>query len=314
MNKRETMLSLLSAEGVPDYTPAAFFLHFDPTFHAGRAAVDKHLEYFRYTGMDLVKIQYEKNYPPVETIRRPVDWRDMPSYDDEFYREPWDVVAGLVESAGHDAVVVVTLYSPFMLACQAAGRDTVLAHLREAPDEVRRGLETITESWLRFVRGCVDRGVDGFYASTQGGERNGLGTDELFDRVVKPADLAIMREIDATCRFNILHVCDYHGPYDDIARYTEYPGHVVSYPSEVGGRPVPPTDAARLFRRPVMGGLDRHGVLATGTPEAVRSAAREVLADAPERFVLGADCTVPSDTSWDNLRAAIDTAHTRTFA
>lgn len=314
MNKRDTMLALVSAEGSPEYTPAAFFLHFDPTHHAGQAAVEKHLEYFRYTGMDLVKIQYEKNYPPVETITRPADWRGMPSYDDEFYREPWDVVAGLVEAAGNEALVVVTLYSPFMLACQTAGRDTVLAHLREAPDEVRRGLDTITESWLRFVRGCVERGVDGFYASTQGGERNGLGADELFDRIVKPADLEIMREIDAACRFNILHVCDYHGPYDDIARYTEYPGHVVSYPSEVGGRHVSPTDASRLFRRPVMGGMDRHGILAGGTPEAVRSAAAGVLAEAPERFILGADCTVPSDTSWDNLKAAIDTAHARSLS
>jgi len=35
-----------------------------------------------------------------------------------------------------------------------------------------------------------------------------------------------------------------------------------------------------------------------------------VLAQAPERFVLAADCTVPGDTPWENLRTAIETAHT----
>ena len=35
----------------------------------------------------------------------------------------------------------------------------------------------------------------------------------------------------------------------------------------------------------------------------------EVLRQAPDRFVLGADCTVPGDIDWDNLRTAIDTAH-----
>ena len=37
--------------------PAAFFLHFDQAYHRGRAAVDKHLEFFRATGMDIVKSQ-----------------------------------------------------------------------------------------------------------------------------------------------------------------------------------------------------------------------------------------------------------------
>jgi hypothetical protein len=30
---------------------------------------------------------------------------------------------------------------------------------------------------------------------------------------------------------------------------------------------------------------------------------------APDRFILAADCTVPGDTPWENLRAAIEEAH-----
>ena len=58
-----------------------------------------------------------------------------------------------------------------------------------------------------------------------------------------------------------------------------------------------------------MGGLDRKGVLATGTEEQVRTAARAALASGPDGFMLGADCTVPPNTPWENLRAAIDEAH-----
>jgi hypothetical protein len=36
---------------------------------------------------------------------------------------------------------------------------------------------------------------------------------------------------------------------------------------------------------------------------------REVLHDAPDRTILGADCTVPSDIDWDNIRTAISAAH-----
>jgi hypothetical protein len=55
--------------------------------------------------------------------------------------------------------------------------------------------------------------------------------------------------------------------------------------------------------------MDRKGALATGTEEQVRQAARQALLDAPERLILGADCTVPGGTPWVNLRAAIDEAH-----
>jgi uroporphyrinogen decarboxylase len=58
-----------------------------------------------------------------------------------------------------------------------------------------------------------------------------------------------------------------------------------------------------------MGGIDRKGPLATGSEEDARRVAREVLAEAPDQFILGADCTVPGTTPWENLRAAIDEAH-----
>ena len=70
-----------------------------------------------------------------------------------------------------------------------------------------------------------------------------------------------------------------------------------------------PKEAAKLFGRPFMGGLERKAELSTGKPAAVRKAAEAVLAQAPDQFILGADCTVLADTPWENLKTAIDTAH-----
>ena len=64
-----------------------------------------------------------------------------------------------------------------------------------------------------------------------------------------------------------------------------------------------------MFGRPFMGGLERKGVIATGSRDQIRQTAQEVLAQAPDRFILAADCTVPSETPWENLKAAIDVAH-----
>jgi len=58
-----------------------------------------------------------------------------------------------------------------------------------------------------------------------------------------------------------------------------------------------------------MGGLERKGIIATGAPADVAQAAADALRQRADRFILGADCTIPGDTDWANLRAAIATAH-----
>jgi uroporphyrinogen decarboxylase len=308
MNKRDMMFSLL--DGSAPYIPAAFFLHFPPDFREGQAAIDKHLEYFRYTGMDFVKIQYEKPFPPLPSIQKPADWRNMPRYGRDFFAGQLAVIEGIVKAMKQEAVIVVTLYSPFMGAIHTVPDATFTAHWQQDPESVRRGMEIITESMLLFARECIKIGVDGFYHSTQGGE---TGCDPaLFEQIVKPTDLAVMNEINERCPFNILHVCDYRLPYDDFAPFLDYPGDVVNCPLEIGGKPITPQDAAHLFNRLYMGGLERKGVLATGTPDQVRQAAESVLKTAPDCFILAADCTVPSETPWDNLKAAIDAAHAHT--
>ncbi len=309
MNKREAVLGLL--EGRAPYTPAAFFLHFDPAHQRGQAAVAKHLEYFRYTGMDFVKIQYEQVFPARPEIVRPGDWAGMPRYGEDFYRDPWQIARGLVQAAGKEALVLMTLYSPFMCAGHTAGKERLAAHLCEDPEAVKRGMEIITDSLLTFVRGCMAAGVDGFYHSTQGGESDRFEGSPIFEDCIKPYDLALMQESESTCIFNILHICDYVGGYRDLTPFLDYPGHVVNCSLQLGERTISGKDVAERFGRPFMGGMDRHGVIATGSQAEVAAAAQAVLEAAPERFILGADCTVPGDTDWDHLKTAIEAAHAR---
>jgi len=309
MNRRDTVLGLLDPDKPQGTIPAAFFLHFEPSRHFGREAVDTHLAFVRATGMDLVKIQYERGFPRFPGIQRPADWNRMRFYGEKFFEPQLEVVEGTVKAVKAEAVVVVTLYSPFMCAGQAVGEDRLLEHLRENPGAVAKGMDVVTDSLMSFVKACVRLGVDGFYHSTQGGERHRLSDRTPFDEVVRPYDLAVMREAERSCPFNILHICDYVGEYDDLTRFRDYPGHVVSCPLKVGGRPLPPAEAYRFFDRPVMGGLDRHGVIATGSEAEIRAEVEAVLRDAPPRFILGADCTVPAETPWENLRTAIQAAH-----
>jgi uroporphyrinogen decarboxylase len=309
VNKRDEMLSLLDEKRALPYVPAAFFLHFGAQFHMGRAAVEKHMEYFHYTGMDFVKIQYEKSFPRLPDITKPEAWSKMPLYGRDFYDEQLQVVGDLVQAAKKEALVIVTLYSPFMCAGHTTSQATLTDHLNRDPEAVRRGLEVISDSLMIFVRACIELGVDGFYHSTQGGEAGQFQRKDTFERYIKPYDLRLMEEINQRCPFNILHICDYVMPYDDFSPFLDYPGQIVNSPLDLGDKTLTPSEAAQMFKRPFMGGLERKGELVTGKPEQIAELVEDVLSDAPDRFILGADCTVPSDTPWDNLKLAISTAH-----
>jgi uroporphyrinogen decarboxylase len=308
VNKRDTILNLINSTTPPDYVPAAFFMHFDHAYHQGQPAIDKHLEFFRYTGMDFIKIQYEQTLPPSPPIHKPEDWAHAPLYPEAFFEAPVRVAEELVKAAKSEALVIMTLYSPFMWAGQLAEDIDLAEHLRENPAAVKEGLEIMTENVLTLVRCCKGVGVDGFYASSQGGEAFRFTGTDIFQKYIKPTDLAVWAEIQ-TCPFNILHICDYDGGYDDLTPFLDYPGQVVNCSLKLGERTLSPKEVSQLFGRPFMGGLDRTGMIATGSLEAIRQAAASVLAEASDRFILAADCTVPSNTPWDHLKTAIDTAH-----
>jgi uroporphyrinogen decarboxylase len=311
MNKRERVLNLIDGGGTQGYVPAAFFLHFDPAYHQGQAAIDRHLEFFNFTGMDFVKIQYEQIQPPFAHIHQPRDWADVPLYGEDFFEAPIRVAEGLVNAAKDEALVIMTLYSPFMWAGHLAGPGILDSHLREDPEAVKKGLEIMVENVLNLVRGCKRAGIDGFYASSQGGEAFRFTGTDIFEQFIKPSDLAVWDEI-GSCTFNILHICDYVGGYEDLTPFLDYPGQVVNCSLKSGERTLTPTEASKIFGRPYMGGMERTGVIAAGGPEEIRAAAEGALANAPERFILGADCTVPGDTPWEHLRIAIEAAHRHT--
>lgn len=308
-NKRERILQWLEGKNEPGYTPAAFFLHFDDRHRTGSAAAKRHLEYFSYTDMDFVKIQYEQDIGPVDFLKKPSDWSKLNPKKLDFFEPQLETVREIVKATKKEALVVMTLYSPFMWAGQCASLPVLFRHMEEDPEAVKRGLNVLIESQLIFVRACMQIGVDGFYMSTQGSETGQFKDARIFRDYVKPADLVAMKEVTSKCPFNILHVCDYNAPYTSYDAVLDYPGQVVNCNPQLKENQLSWQEIHNMFKRPNMGGLDRHGILTTGTLEQIEQEVRRVLKDVPKQFILGADCTVPGDLDWSRLRHAISVAH-----
>jgi uroporphyrinogen decarboxylase len=185
----------------------------------------------------------------------------------------------------------------------------IIDHIKENPAKTKKGIEIITESLMIFVKECIKLGVDGFYHSTQGGESHTFNDSALFTECIKPYDLILMEEINRSCDFNILHVCDYHSGYDDLTPFLDYPGHIVNCSLDLGTRKLTGQEVSQMFGRPFMGGLDRLGTIFSGSRDEIKNAVETECRQKSAKFLLGADCTVPSEVDWDNLKTAIEVAH-----
>ena len=64
-----------------------------------------------------------------------------------------------------------------------------------------------------------------------------------------------------------------------------------------------------MFNRPYMGGLDKRGIIVSGSESEIKKAVKDLLSNASDKFILGADCTLPHDINWENIKTAISTAH-----
>jgi len=182
-------------------------------------------------------------------------------------------------------------------------------HLNEDPELVKKGLEIITESTLIFVKECIKLGVDGFFQTTQGGESKRFAHDSIFKDYIKPFDLIISQEMDANCQCNILHIHAGEGKYKDYSSFTEYPSHIINCEFELEDRMISTKELYEVFERPIMGGLSRNGIIVNGTKDEIINSVNKVISEAPEKFLLWANCTISGETSWDNVKVALDTAH-----
>ena len=81
----------------------------------------------------------------------------------------------------------------------------------------------------------------------------------------------------------------------------------------MGSREITAKEVSELFGRPFMGGMERTGVIASGREEEIERSVEDVLTQKPDKFILGADCTLPNEvgqeTLWANTKTAISAAH-----
>ncbi len=301
MNKIERVRAALAGEPV-DRVPASFWFHFPPDEAHGQASVQAHLRYYRESGVDFLKLMNEHPYQANVSITTPADWREVrpAPLSAPFYQGQLDEIKRIVDALGDECLVITTVFNPF-----ASGNDTsghsVTEHLKTNPDSVSQGLAAIADSLAEFAYACVDAGASGIYYSAQGGEQDRF-TEEMFLRHIKPHDLTVLNAIRNFGEFHLLHIC--RDPIR-LPLYADYPSHAVNWAATK--RNLDLKAGRSLFQRTVVGGMDDRGIMVHGSPDEIRAAVRGIIADiGATGFILGADCTLPTDVPVSNIRIAVE--------
>ena len=153
--------------------------------------------------------------------------------------------------------------------------------------------------------------MDGIYFSAQFGEP-GRFTDEEWAKLVQPSDLlALSAAEERSGKFNILHICGEpeYGFKTALNRFRDYPGSIVNWSVKDNG--VSLTEGKKLFKRPILGGLNNRGNILNGDDEAIRAEVNATIDGfGSASMMIGADCTIQGKgISLDRIKTAVEAAH-----
>jgi len=302
MDKIDRMKTVLDGK-IADRVPASFWFHFPKEKAHGKETVKAHLEYYRRVNLDFLKIMNEHPYRVDITIQHPSDWRKIKPapLSSDFYQAQLDEIKMITDQLGGECLTAITIFNPFSSGNHASGKK-VTEHLKMEPESVSIGLKTIAESLAVFSAACLDAGADGIYFSAQGGEADRFEEDE-FLQCIKPHDLTVLNAVKDQSNFNILHICRDKIRFE---HYVDYPGDIINW-AATAPHNISLTEGYHLFKRTILGGMDNNGLIVNGTQQGIRDCVHKIIDDFGQKnLVVGADCTLPTDTNLDHIRAAIE--------
>jgi uroporphyrinogen decarboxylase len=232
-------------------------------------------------------------------IQKPEDWTSLRVLDPKrgMLAEMHEAMRLIGKGLGQEVPFIWTIFNPLAQAKNLAG-DRLLPDLRQSPAAVRAGLETITESCVRFVEAARDTGFAGIFLALQHATYDLLSEAE-YREFGRPYDLRVLEAAEGLW-LNLVHLHGEHVMFDLVA---DYPARVINWHD----RETPPSLAEALprFRGALVGGLHRTDTMLRGTPEAVRSEVRSALdATGGRRLIVGTGCVLWITTPVGNIRAA----------
>ncbi len=322
MDKRTRVLSAMEGKEV-DHVPAGFWFHFQGEEASGEACVQAHLNYYKETDLDFVKIMCDSYFPfPLPKIACAKDWGKVEPLDADhpFIRGQVERAKSIVKAIGSERCVFYNVFAPF--SSLRFGADSlgvkdadVMAHIREDRHALMHALDAIAETnALLAQRLITEAGCDGVYYCVQGGERDRFSPKE-YREMIAPSDLYVLEHANRFSENNILHMCGWAGNGNQLELWKDYPAKVMNWAVFVEG--VSLEEGRPYFGgKTVLGGFETHwdgtvreGIIYNGTKEELQEYTRQLIKSFGKRgLMLGGDCTIDASIDLERIRWILEAA------
>lgn len=320
MNKRERLEKTVAGEPT-DRVPVALWRHWPGDDQRAADLARAVIDFQNAWDWDFVKVTASSNYSVTDygvqdewegnlegtrqttrqVINRSLDWTDL---------RPLDPTRGslgrqleylrLIPPGLHDpdTPVLMTIFSPLSQAKQVAGNELVLRHMRTSPDRLHTGLNTLTESTLRYIDELRRAPIAGIFYAIQHASYD-IMSEEEYQTFGLPYDRKILESLPMNWWFNMVH---FHGQTPMFKFADQFNMQAINWHDQ-DTDPDLATGRSQL-RGAACGGLSRWKHVHNGTPGAIRDTVREAISvTSGRRFILSTGCVTMITSPMSNIRA-----------
>lgn len=318
MSKKQLVFDAFDNK-VTERVPVGFWFHFAPdnlfdnTPEIIKKNVDGHQKFYDEFQPDFVKLMSDGYFHyPNPTLEKPETAEDLKKAKsglvDEWIDAQTALVKELTKRFGKDVAAFYNIFAPATIldfALQANGGKLTLAKLiLENPEELSFALNEIKKDLAKLaVKVITEGGADGIYLSVKN-IQDARVTKEEYLKYITPSEQGVLNAANAVSDYNLLHICGYEGARNDLTTYVDYDVKVINW--AVVEEKVSLKAGKDLFGgRAVIGGFANttEGLLYKGTKEEIEAYTENLLEEAGTTgIILGADCTIPSDTPLERLQ------------
>lgn len=199
-----------------------------------------------------------------------------------------------------------TMFNPLTTAFKIAGDKQVFFDMRENSSALKKGLQTITETSIEFIRACLSKGATGIFLSIKASSTDVI-TPHEFDEFNTSFDmelLKVMKNAEAT----VLHIhSEKRGAELMMDKISKYPVDAINWWNK--GTTLTLQKAKTNFANKfcLIAGID-HMMTLMKEPQDVENEVKEALEHGAVNggFMLGPGCVMNAATPEQNIRAAIE--------
>jgi uroporphyrinogen decarboxylase len=231
-------------------------------------------------------------------IHHPRDWESLPELSPSapHLAAQLECLRLIRKGLGADVPIIQTIFNPLSQAKNLAGNELLLQHLREHPEAVMKGFETIACGTKKFIEAAMETGIDGLFYAVQHAQTEMLSLDE-YKKFGLPYDkqtLAPMKDAQAWCNMMHLHGKDVHFSLANELNFQIANWHDrETYPSL--------SEAQKIFNGVVCGGLRQDALVLESPVEIKRDALDAIQQTSGQKFILGTGCVTYITAAHGNL-------------